>query len=218
MADTGFLARTLRLGGAEIKYSVFIPHDHDGLRERAAILFLHGAGETGDDGVRPAEVGIGPAIRQREREFPFIVVFPQSRRRSWQHGGADAADAMAVLADVEAIWRIDARRVHLTGISMGGYGAWSLAAAYPQRWASLVPICGGGNPQDATRIGHIPCWAFHGSADEIIPVETSRVMVAALRQAGAEPRYTEYPGVGHNSWDRAYGTEELYGWLSAQSR
>ncbi len=217
MAETGFLERRLRFGGVELRYSVFLPHGHDGRRERAAILFLHGAGETGGDGIRPTTVGIGPAVRRREPRFPFVVIFPQSRRGSWQHPKPDAAAAMAILDEVISTCAIDPRRVHLTGISMGGYGTWSLAAAYPGRWASIAPVCGAGHPRHAPRIRHIPCWAFHGAADDVVPVRATRVMIAALRRAGAEPRYTEYPGVGHNSWDPAYETEELYGWFAGHS-
>jgi predicted peptidase len=96
---------------------------------------------------------------------------------------------------------------------MGGFGTWSLAAAQPDMWAAIVPICGGGSPADAEKIKNIPCWCFHGDADTSVPVQRSRDMIEALKKAGAEPKYTEYPKVGHNSWDKAYGTEELYHWL-----
>ena len=99
---------------------------------------------------------------------------------------------------------------------MGGFGTWSFAAAYPDKWAAIVPICGGGNPSAAEKIKHIPCWCFHGDADTSVPVKRSRDMIEALRKAGAEPKYTEYPNVGHNSWDRAYATKELYTWLLEQ--
>lgn len=216
IAQTGFLQRSLRLGRDEVNYSVFVPHGWDRRAGRAGVLFLHGAGETGTDGVLPTTVGMGPAIRKREARFPFLVAFPQSHRGSWMEGSPDAGAAMRVLDEVAAEWGVGP--VHLTGISMGGYGAWSLAAAYPHRWATLVPVCGGGRESDAPQILRIPCWAFHGAADEIIPVTASRAMVAALRDAGAEPRYTEYAGVGHNSWDLAYDTEALYDWWSEHSR
>jgi predicted peptidase len=106
--------------------------------------------------------------------------------------------------------------MYLTGLSMGGFGTWSLAAQYPDRWAAIVPICGGGNPADADKIKHIPCWCFHGDADKAVKVERSREMIEALKKAGGQPRYDEYPGVGHNSWDRAYGTADLYQWLLMQ--
>jgi predicted peptidase len=99
---------------------------------------------------------------------------------------------------------------------MGGFGTWSIAAKYPERWAAMVPICGGGNPSKAELIKDIPCWCFHGDKDSAVPVEKSREMIKALKAAGGNPNYTEYPGVGHNSWDKAYGTAELYEWMLKQ--
>jgi predicted peptidase len=101
---------------------------------------------------------------------------------------------------------------------MGGYGTWSIAAKYPDRWAAIVPICGGGDPKNAEAICKIPCWCFHGDKDTAVKVERSREMIEALKKAGGEPKYTEYPGIGHNSWDKAYDTDELYVWLSKQSK
>jgi len=215
--DTGFVQHVYT-DLTESLYSVFVPHGYDGKRQIPAILFLHGAGETGTDGIRPTKVGIGPAIRKREKTFPFLTIFPQSQRGLWQARSQDGARAIAILDDAMRNYAIDRRRIHLTGISMGGYGTWSLAAAYPERWASIVPICGGGNPGDAERIKHLPCWAFHGAEDEIIPVEESREMIEALRAAGGNPRYTEFAKTGHNSWDPAYAMPELYEWLAGNAK
>ena len=113
---------------------------------------------------------------------------------------------------------IDESRVFLTGPSMGGEGTWSLAAAHPDRWAAIVPICGGGNPSIAERIKQIPCWCFHGDADRMIPPRYSREMVEAIRMAGGKPTYHEYPGVGHNCWDLVYARSDLYEWLLSQER
>ena len=96
---------------------------------------------------------------------------------------------------------------------MGGFGTWSLAAKYPDRWAAIVPICGGGNPASAEKFKDIPCWCFHGEADPTVNIEKDKQMVDALKAAGGKPKFTTYPGVGHNSWDKAYGTPELYHWL-----
>ena len=120
---------------------------------------------------------------------------------------------MAILAEVEKSYKVDPARVYLTGLSMGGYGTWSLAAAHPKKWAAIAPVCGGGNTATASSIKDIPCWNFHGDADTAVKVEKSREMINALKAVGSHPRYTEYPGVGHNSWDNAYGTAELYSWF-----
>ena len=113
---------------------------------------------------------------------------------------------------------VDTKRVYLTGLSMGGEGTWSLAAAHPDRWAAIVPICGGGDLRTAAKIKDIPCWCFHGDADKMIRVQLSRDMIGALRKAGGRPLYHEYPGVGHNCWDRTYAMPDLYEWLSLQKR
>ena len=116
-------------------------------------------------------------------------------------------------------YKTDPDRVYLTGLSMGGYGTWSLAAAHPERWAAIVPDLRRRRPVQGGREdqGH-PCWCFHGDKDTAVKVERSREMIAALKTAGGKPKYTEYPGVGHNSWDKAYATDELYKWLLTQKK
>ena len=199
--------------GKEARYVLFVPHDYGGDRPYPLILFLHGAGETGTDSRKQVTVGLGPAIKKQEKSFPFLAVFPQSQKRTWRAGSADADRALAILAAVQKEYNVDPKRVYLTGLSMGGFGTWSLAAKDPDRWAALAPICGGGDPKQAGAIKGVPCWCFHGDADDAVPVAYSRDMVRALWAAGGHPNYTEYPGVGHNSWDRAYGTDYLYEWL-----
>lgn len=196
------------------KYGLFIPHSYKAEKEYPLILFLHGAGERGDDGVAPVKQGIGNAIKPREKDFSFIVIFPQCAKNSnWKAGSPDSDRALAILAEVEKKYKVDPKRVYLTGLSMGGFGTWSLAAAHPNKWAAIAPICGGGDPATAEKIKHIPTWCFHGDADTAVKVDLSRSMIKALKDVGAEPIYTEYPKVGHNSWDRAYGTAELYPWF-----
>jgi predicted peptidase len=217
--EHGFLDRVHRdASGNESKYVLFVPYGYRGDKPYPLILFLHGLGECGTDGHKQAAVGLGPAVRRRAKTFGFITIFPQAQHRTWQADSEDARRALAILAEVEKEYRVDPRRVYLTGLSMGGYGTWSLAAKYPDRWAAIAPVCGGGNPANAARIKDLPCWCFHGAADRTVPASNSRQMVEALRAAGGHPRYTEYPGVGHNSWDRAYGTDELYDWLSQHHR
>src|SRR5438876_884502 len=131
---TGFLTRShTDPDGTESKYVLFVPHDYKGDTEYPLILFLHGAGETKGGTKQPAEVGIGPAIKKREKTFSFLVVIPQSQKRTWQAGSPDAKRALAILEEVKMAYKVDAKRVYLTGLSMGGYGTWSLAAAHPDR-------------------------------------------------------------------------------------
>src|SRR5205085_8420633 len=136
-------------------------------------------------------------------------IFPQSQHRTWRPESEDGQRALDILAEVTKEYRVDPERIYLTGLSMGGYGAWHMAIQDPSRWAAIVPVCGGGNPKQVEKIKDIPCWCFHGAADKTVPPARSREMIEALKAVGAHPRYTEYPGVGHNSWDRAYATPEL---------
>jgi predicted peptidase len=222
-AMTGFLDRVHKdADGTEAKYVVFVPRGYDARADKTypVILFLHGAGETQGGKKQPVEVGIGPAVKKQEKTFPFITVFPQSQKRTWQADSADAERALAILAEVQKEYRTDPKRLYLTGLSMGGYGTWSLAAKYPERWAAIAPICGGIRPATAenaqavaAKIKDVPCWCFHGDADPAVPVQQSRNLMKALWDAGGHPNYTEYTGVAHNSWDNAYATPELYEWL-----
>ena len=126
--------------------------------------------------------------------------------------------ALATLEEQTQTLNIDADAVALTGLSLGGYGTWSIGAQHPQRFSALVPICGGGDPADAAALAHVPIWCFHGDADPVVPVERSREMVEAVQSAGGQVKYTELPGVTHNSWDPAYGDPSVIEWMLAQRR
>ncbi|MBA4063267.1 MAG: hypothetical protein C0501_06060 [Isosphaera sp.] len=216
---TGFVDKTFKnADGATSPYVLFVPKGYDGTKEYPVILFLHGAGETKGGKKMPVEVGIGPAVKKREKDFPFLVVIPQAETKGWQADGPNAKRALAMLDEVNKEYKTDPKRQYLSGLSMGGYGTWSVAAAHPDRFAAIVPICGGGNPKDAAKIKDLPCWCFHGDADTAVPVARSREMIEALKAAGGKPKYTEYPKVGHNSWDAAYGTDELFTWLLEQKK
>jgi predicted peptidase len=222
---TGFLTRTVTLAdGQAARYAVFVPHGYRPDDPVPVILFLHGAGEGGADGEAPTRVGLGPAVRQRAATFPFLVVFPQSPDRppntfwTWAPGQPGGDRALAALEAAQREYLTDPRRVYLTGASVGGTGVWHLAAAHPERWAAIVPVCGVGPVDRAEAVGCVPCWCFHGAEDRSVPVAHSRDMIGALRRAGGSPRYTEYAAVGHNSWENAYGTDELYTWLRQQAR
>ena len=218
-AKTGFLPRVHKGVDGDSKYVLFVPHGYTGAKEYPLILFLHGAGERGDDGETPVKQGIGNAIKFKEgaKKFPFFVIFPQCRKSGfWKAGGPDADRALAMLNAVMKEYKIDSKRLYLTGLSMGGAGAWSLAAAHPDKWAAIAPICFGGDPSTAEKIKHIPCWCFCGDKDNPKLLDGCRTMVKALQAAGGNPRYSEYPHVGHNSWDSAYVTPELYTWFLAQ--
>jgi predicted peptidase len=220
---TGFLSRAFKdAKGQTSRYALFVPHDYSPERPVPVILFLHGGGEAGTDGQKQTEVGLGPAVRARAATFPFLVVFPQAQERvpatfgTWLPGQPDGDRALAILDEVQEEYSTDRKRVYLTGISVGGFGTWQLAAAYPDRWAAIVPVCAIGPRTKVDALKRIPCWCFHDDADGNVPVDHSRDMVNLLKEAGGEPRYTEYPGVGHDCWDKAYATDELYEWLLKQ--
>ena len=202
----------------QARYLLYLP---DGYRTSKAkwplLLFLHGAGERGED---LNKVGLHgpPKLVAEGRSFPFLIVSPQCPVDAWWPSGLQVATLGALLDDVARRYRVDRKRVYVTGLSMGGYGTWSLAAAYPRRFAAIAPVCGGGNPDDVARIAHVPAWAFHGAKDEVVPVAKSKEMVKALRKAGGKPKLTVYADAGHDSWTNAYDDPRLYAWFLEHSR
>jgi predicted peptidase len=215
----GFVERVYNGSGGEMKYFVYVPHDYKkGSKPYPVILFLHGRGGSVGDVSHLTSRGLAAAIKKHEKSFGFIGVFPQTKKKGniWLTNSPENQQVMQVLAEVQKNYTVDPKRIYLTGLSSGGFGTWHLAVEHPEKWAAIVPICGGGDPSQAKRIKHIPCWCFHGAADKTVPVDLSRKMIGALKSAGGSPKYTEYPGVDHNCWDKAYATAELYDWLLKQ--
>jgi len=218
-AETGFVDRVYRDAAGPHKYVVFIPRNYTGTKSWPVILFLHGAGERGTDGRKQLNVGLGPVIKAREKTFPFVAVFPQAENpkgrilTAWSPKSPDGARALKILDAVEKEFHVNKHREILTGWSMGGYGAWSMAAATPARWWAVIPLSGGGDVASAKRLKDVPIWAFHGADDRVVPPRESRKMVDAVKAVGGHPRYTEVAGVGHNVWKQAYNSDALYVWL-----
>ena len=178
------------------------------------VLFLHGAGERGKDLAR-VKVHGPPMLVEKGKRFPFILVSPQCPKEVWW----DAEGLNALLDEIVAKYAVDEGRVYVTGLSMGGYGTWDLAIKYPDRFAAIAPICGGGTPYRAARkLKQMPIWVFHGGADPVVPIQNAQMMVEALKRAGATPRFTVYPGCGHDSWTQTYNNPAFYGWLLSQNR
>jgi predicted peptidase len=222
---TGFLHKTITLEGETYAYAVYVPPEYTPDKAWPVILFLHGSGECGEDGFLQTEVGIGRAIRRHRSMIPAVVVMPQCRpNMTWT--GAMASLALRCVEATSREYHLDPDRVYLTGLSLGGNGAWLLGAEFPGQFAAVVPISGFAELGDSTglaaklapRLAHLPIWCFHGDADTNVPVEKTREMVAEIRKAGGEVKYTEYKGGGHNVWDRAYDDPELWKWLLAQKR
>jgi predicted peptidase len=228
--STGFLFSSLKLDGREIKYTVYVPRAYDPSRAWPLILFLHGSGESGTDGSRQLAQGLPHELVWNSDLWPFIVIIPQkpSQDAEWEQY---EPELMTILAQVRQEYSVDPARLVLTGLSQGGHGAWVLGARHPELWAAVVSVCGygparqnqpgvfnGTHAELAGKIKALPVWAFHGEADDVVPVEETRAMVEALKAAGSKPRATFYPGVGHGCWERAYGDTELPGWLLAQRK
>lgn len=201
------------------------------------VLFLHGAGERGDDNERQLKHVASEFLRPDRRDkHPAYVIFPQCpAEQRWvetpwdlKSGSgqfpAEPSDPMAkVLALVDSMIAelpIDPARVYVTGLSMGGQGTWFASAQKPQRFAAMVQVCGGGDPTWATQYAGLPIWVFHGQTDPVVPVLRAREMISALATVGHHPelRLTEYPGVGHDSWTRTYAQDEVFDWLFSKSK
>jgi len=234
-----FQSRTLTMDGKTFQYRVFVPTGWSGKQKSPVILFLHGAGERGDDNLAQTRIGIGPAILRLKDSLKSIVVMPQCPSNRWWSEPDMQAMALKSLDQTATEFNGDARRTYLTGLSMGGYGSWTMAATNPKKFAAIVVVCGGVRPPPrlnlpqammgfaaqadpygavAARVGMTPVWVFHGDADLAVPVTESRMMVEALKAAHGDVRYNEYAGVGHNSWDKAYAEPELFSWLMSQHK
>lgn len=183
------------------------------------ILYLHGFGERGDDGVTQTR-GFGGFLDRYPERFPCVVVMPQMPRSSVRWSGAMNERALKALDEVVRGFHGDQRRLYLTGCSMGGGGCWRIAALHPRLFAAVMPLCGHSSPSaQAPALKSLPIWVFHGSADPVVPVGYSRQIVRAIRaEGGTKIRYTEYSGVGHDCWDPTYSDPAVMRWLMAQRR
>ena len=198
------------------------------------VLFLHGAGERGNDNLKQLKYLptwlADPALRKRH---PCFVLAPQCRMDerwvdvSWADekstpqpttSTVDLAAATKALEETLVREAVDPARIYLTGLSMGGFGTWDLAARMPERFAAILPVCGGGDDRVAARLAALPIWCFHGDADTAVPVDRSRIMIAAVKAAGGRPIYSELPGVGHDSWTPAYRDGFVLDWLFSQRK
>jgi predicted peptidase len=217
-AGTGFSVRTVKNDTGNHKYSIFIPRDYNASKKYPTVVFLHGIGEAGSDGKKCTTVGIGPAIAKRNGDFPFIVLFPQA---GWDWTTDNAGKlAIDVLKDAEKDYAIDTDRVTLTGMSSGGKGTWVLGARYADTWNALVPMGGYAATDTVPTLvkTKMPIWALHNSGDFIVPVGGTKSMIKKLEAAGGHPKVTIYSAGGHNCWDAAYDSGELFAWLQQQRR
>lgn len=233
---TGFVFSSLELGDRAYPYALYVPRSYDASRAWPLILFLHGRGECGNDGSRQLSVGLAPELLAQPERWPFLALFPQKSAKDDEWEQHEAA-LLAMLDEISGRYNVDPNRVLLTGLSQGGHGAWVLGARHPERWAAIVPVCGypaapprapveghlpppfrGSAADLAPALAALPIWAFHGDADETVPVAATLELVEATRRAGGSPKLTVFPGVGHNSWDPAYRDPQLSEWMLQQVR
>ena len=208
----------------KVNYLLYLPDDY---RPRSSkrwplIFFLHGMGERGSD---PWKVKVHgpPKVAEKMTNFPFIVVSPQCPEgQVWSND-----TLLALLDEITRRYAVDLNRIYLTGLSMGGYGTWNLGVTYPERFAAIAPVCGGGqmitvllsSRDKAEALRTLGVWAFHGAKDPVVPLEESQHMVDALKRVGVEEvKFTIYPETGHNSWTQAYDDPQLYEWLLQHER
>jgi predicted peptidase len=228
-----FEVRTFTDGDYKLPYRLLKPKDYDVRQKYPLVIFLHGAGERGDDNEKQLIHGMNDfAADEIMTEYPAFVIAPQCPSgEAW--GGISRlaksptpdgklspalAATLKAFAALQKEFSIDDQRIYITGLSMGGYGTWDALAKRPELFAAAAPICGGGDTSQVSKFKDIPIWAFHGADDRTVPVERSREMIEALKAAGGNPRYTEYAGVGHNSWAQTYSNPELYAWLFGQRK
>jgi predicted peptidase len=218
-------------GGGTLPYRLLRPEPYEDGKSYPLVVFLHGAGERGDDNEAQLVHGVAEFTRPEVRKkYPCFLVAPQCPRgKKWSdidwasdtpklpaEPSAEGALVLELIAALQKECRIDAQRIYLTGLSMGGYGTWDLLIRRPDLFAAAVPICGGGDETHVDNIVRIPIWVFHGAQDRAVKVERSRRMVAALENAGGHPLYTEYPDEGHASWVPAYRAPAMMRWLFKQ--
>lgn len=221
--------------GETLNYRLLMPAGYDPNAETRypLVLFLHGAGERGNDNAKQLIHGAKDfASAENRAKYPCFVIFPQCPDgKKWVEvdWSADTHEqpkeesislrlTREVIAGMQKTLRIDEKRIYVTGLSMGGYGTWDMIARTPDFFAAAAPVCGGADEKTADRVTKIPIWAFHGDKDTAVKPERSRRMIAAIEKAGGKPKYTEYPGVGHNSWSQTYSDPKFMEWLFAQKR
>jgi predicted peptidase len=233
-----FTAETYRNARNQtMRYRLVVPSAYEKQSQYPLVLWLSGAAGRGSNNRNQISFGnvLGAHVwttPENQTKRPCFVVAPQCPdNEGWSEGhdpvtnnplGAKPAAplllALEIVRDLQNRFRIDLRRLYVAGQSMGGFGTWSLIEAYPKMFAAAIPLCGGGDPTQAAKLTKIPIWAFHGAKDESVSVEGSRSMIAAIRKAGGNPRYTEYPDTNHDVWTKAFNEPELVPWVFGQKR
>jgi predicted peptidase len=218
--------------GESLPYRFTKPSKIEDAKKYPLLIFLHGAGERGDDNKAQMKHCIADIVRLASEKHPFFMIVPQCPAEqkwadvNWSEDSHTMTDApsrpMSVVMDlidqVSKDFPVDQNRIYIMGLSMGGFGTWDAISRYPDKFAAAIPICGGGDPAQATKLLKLPIWVFHGSADTVVKPERSREMVDAVEKVGQKLKYTEYPGVGHDSWSQTFSNPDVIEWLFAQKK
>ncbi len=205
---------------ATVPYLLYLPENFqaDGDQKYQLLFFLHGRGESNGPLSLVAKWG-PPKFAARGDSLPYVLVSPQCPRTDNWSSETQQKQLTELLDDVVKRYNIDEGKIYLTGLSMGGYGSWTMAAKHPKRFAAVAPVCGGGDPANAETLKDIPIWVFHGDRDRAVPFQKSVDMVDAIRAAGGTKiRFTSLEYIGHNCWSATYATPELYQWMESQTR
>lgn len=217
--------------GDTLNYRIFIPEQPDSTGTFPLVLFLHGAGERGNDNKAQLKWGVWRFVADSvQQEHPSIIVAPQAPKEQYW-GRIDWRDdlqlkpraseplhlAYQLIDSLQQEYKIDSNRLYISGLSMGGFGTWEMLIRHPNKFAAGIPVCGGGDVTKAHTLAHIPIWAFHGAMDDVVPPRLSREMITGIQYAGGHPGYTEYPDVNHASWIPAYREPLLMDWLFSKS-
>jgi predicted peptidase len=224
----GFTARIYKNNHREkMPYRLFIPPGYDKSRKYPLIIWLHGAGGAGDDNLLQISGDQISGTRlwtkpENQMRHPAFVLVPQSAGGWASSNGTQVSTeerlVIEILNSLKSEFSIDSKRVYIAGQSNGGFGTWDMISKRPELFAAAIPLCGGGNPILASNLIFMPIWAFHGDQDDVIPVTQTRQMIAAIKNLGGVPRYTEYKGVDHDVWTPAFKEPGLVDWLFAQHR
>ncbi len=202
--------------GTEVPYLLYLPEKYKAGESMPLVLFLHGRGESNGPLSVVAKWG-PPLLAARGEQFPFILVSPQCPQNDSWGSGTQQTRLLELLDAMTTKYSADKKHINLTGLSMGGSGSWRMAAAHPNRFAAVIPICGGGDMKDAEKYKDIPMWVFCGDKDGVF--KSNVELVDAIGKAGSTKiRFTTLENIGHNSWSAAYASPDLYDWMAKQSR
>ena len=219
--------------GKTLLYRIYTPEKMDKNKKYPLLIFFHGAGERGNDNTKQLVHGAKNLLSySQNKNDPIIIIAPQCPRgKQWvntpwgndshtmpKNPSAPMKQTMELMQKTTTKLPVDKQRIYVTGLSMGGFGTWDIIQRMPDTFAAAYPICGGGDTQEAKKLKNLPIWVFHGGNDTVVKTKRSRDMVAAIKDAGGNPKYTEYEGVGHGSWGRAYSDQNALKWFFSQKK